>query len=215
MTGVVVFGRQPVPGRVKTRLAADVGEEAAARVYAALLDYTIDTAVAATENVVLSLAEAPAPGWPVPGAVRVEVQGRGNLGRRMHEAFVRRFREGWGRVVLIGSDCACLRPEHLLRAAEALERRPVVLGPAEDGGFWLVGQRPPAADIFTGVRWSEPQTMESTRRRLRFLNLGWSELATLPDVDTKEDLKQVLGGPREVDSKLRRWLEAAVSRARR
>ncbi len=192
MREIVVFGRQPVAGRVKTRLAAGLGEEAAAGVYRVLLEHTLRCALASGARVTLSVAEPPSEGWtPFPG-VRPEVQCSGDLGRRMLEAFRRAFARGASAVVLVGSDCPGLETAHLLEALDRLEGHPVVLGPAADGGYWLVGQRPPGVDCFAGVPWSSGDTLRATRERLRGLGVPWAELEVLRDVDTLEDLEVVL-----------------------
>jgi len=189
----VVFGREPVPGRVKTRLARETGVERAAAVYAALLERTLAAAVATGVPVVLSLAEACTGAWAPPPGLRVEVQGHGDLGQRMLEAFSRRFAEGVDRVLLIGSDCPGVSRCRLLEALEVLSRAPVVLGPAVDGGYWAVGQRAPGVDCFSGVPWSSPETLRATRQRLRRLGVPWEEIETLADVDTVEDLERLDG----------------------
>ncbi len=189
MRSVVVFGREPVSGRVKTRLARTIGDEPAAAVYAGLLEHTLKVARATGVEVVLSLAEPAGDGWSPPLPVRLEVQGAGDLGRRMADAFTRRFIAGADAVVLVGSDCPGLRPRHLTAAFAVLETAPVALGPASDGGYWLVAQRPPGIDLFRRVPWSGPDTLAATRARLRALGVAWRELEILDDVDTADDLE--------------------------
>ena len=185
---LVVFGREPVPGRVKTRLARSIGAERAAAIYEALLEATLREAAATGVPVVLSLA-APLEGrWTPPGGIAVEVQVGESLGERMADAFRRRFTGGADAVLLTGSDCPGMTRAHLEAGLAALERSPVVVGPAEDGGYWAIGQRAPGVDCFTGVPWSSPRTLEATRERLRALGVSWIELDTLRDVDTASDL---------------------------
>jgi rSAM/selenodomain-associated transferase 1 len=191
---LVVFARQPVPGRVKTRLAAGIGPARAAAVYDVLLLHTIETARSTSVETIVSFAEPPDPTWtPAPAPDAHEVQGQGDLGDRMGECFRRRFDEGADRVVIIGSDNPWFRSEHVHRAFAALDDEPVVLGPARDGGYWLVGQRAPGFDLFTGVPWSSRDTLDATRDRLRTLGILWRELETLADIDTASDLERALG----------------------
>lgn len=206
---LVIFARTPVPGLVKTRLAAGLGAGPAASVYGALLDHTLATARRSGVEIVVSLSADPDPGWRSSIGCRVEVQGRGDLGQRMAECFRRRHAEGAVRTVIIGSDNARLRTDHIAVAFAALDDGPVALGPAEDGGYWLLGQRAPGVDLFTGVPWSSPDTMAATRSRLVALGVEWAELETLPDIDTEEDLRRALEDPR-VDSDLRRRLAVAA-----
>jgi rSAM/selenodomain-associated transferase 1 len=207
MSCIVVFGRQPVPGRVKTRLASAIGANAAADIYAALLNHTLAVAAATGKEVVLSLADEIRDGWRPPPGAKVELQGEGGLGDRMAESFNRRFAEGRRRVVIIGSDCAELSPERLNLALDLLATHRVVLGPATDGGYWAVGQRSPGVEMFESVPWSTPQTLDRTRRVLQSLGVGWHELDTLSDLDTVADLDRHLtagGVPPVLTDRLRR-----------
>ncbi|MEW6338975.1 MAG: TIGR04282 family arsenosugar biosynthesis glycosyltransferase [Acidobacteriota bacterium] len=189
---VVVFGREPVPGRVKTRLAAEVGPARAAAVYAALLAHTLEQAQHSGLDAVLALAEPASAAWRPPASVPVEVQTGGDLGARMAASFARHFRRGAETVVLVGSDCPYLLASHLRAAAAACLAVDVVLGPALDGGYWLLGQRAPGADLFTGVPWSSPLTLDATRGRLAALGVSHRELESLRDVDDSSGLDSAL-----------------------
>ena len=195
-TAAVVFAREPVPGRVKTRLAAAIGEAAACSVYAALLERTLAVTADAGFDLVVSFAEPPSPGWTAGHAQRWEVQRGDDLGARMRDAFDRRFGDGFDRVVIVGSDCPLLEMEHLTDAVKAVRDAAVVLGPAADGGYWLVAQRRPGVDLFTGVPWSNPGTLAATRQRLESLGASWVEIEALDDIDTEGDLRAALADPR-------------------
>jgi rSAM/selenodomain-associated transferase 1 len=207
-TCLVVFGRQPVPGEVKSRLAAGIGAETAARVYAAILEHTLDVARTSGARVVLSLAEVASDSWARNLDVVVEIQRGSDLGLRMEDAFARRFSEGEGRVVMIGSDCPWLNPTHIAQASAKLGSADAVLGPATDGGYWLVAQRPPGLAMFERIPWSSPETLERTRGRISALGGTWSELEELVDIDTVEDLELVLDHPRTPETLRRRLLSA-------
>jgi rSAM/selenodomain-associated transferase 1 len=189
---VVVFGREPVPGWVKTRLAAQVGPTRAAAVYAILLEHTLEQARLSGLDAVLALAEPPSEGWRPPVPVAVEAQVGGDLGSRMAASFSRHFARGAEIVVLVGSDCPFLSADHLREAAAACLSEDVVLGPAHDGGYWLVAQRAPGVDLFTGVPWSSARTLDATRRRLADLGVRHRELETLRDVDDSHGLDSAL-----------------------
>jgi hypothetical protein len=209
---VVVFGRVPEPGRVKTRLAAGIGAEVAAKVYRVLLEHTLGEAVATGWPVTLALAEPSPPGldgW-VPAGVDVELQVGGDLGTRMANAFAAHFRGGNDVVVLVGSDLPLLDQTLLREAVMSCERVPVVLGPAADGGYYLVGQRAPGLEIFTGIPWSVSETLATTRARLRALGSPHDELRMLRDLDTPEDLEAFLAEP-ALEHALRRGIEAALA----
>lgn len=193
---VVVFGREPIPGEVKNRLAAGIGDGAAARVYAAMLEHTLEVAGNSGARVVLSLAEVPSGSWVRNLNVVVEIQRGKDLGDRMDDAFIRRFTEGERRVVVVGTDCPWFAASHIAKASAKLGGADAVLGPSTDGGYWLVAQRPPGLAMFTRIPWSSPETMERTRKRIRALGGSWFELEELVDIDTFEDLELVLSHPR-------------------
>jgi len=206
---VVVFGREPAAGRVKTRLAAGIGGLAAARVYAVTLEHTLAVTLDSGARVVLSLAGPPSGAWAREIDVPIELQTHGDLGDRMADAFRRRFAEGETRVMIVGSDCPWMTAEHLRSAASALEEMDVVLGPAVDGGYWLVGQRPPGVDLFTDIPWSSHNTLDQTRRRLAEADASWIETERLRDIDTREDLIAALDDPRLPEGLCRRLGHAA------
>jgi rSAM/selenodomain-associated transferase 1 len=216
-TEIVIFGRPPVPGRVKTRLAMSGGPAFAAEVYRALLDHAIGQACASGLPVTLALSEPldSLTAWRPPEGIRVESQAEGDLGTRMRLAFHRRFAAGADAVILTGSDLPGLAAGHFLSARASLAGVQVVLGPATDGGYWLVGQRAPGLDLFSGVPWSSPDTLSATRARLIALSASYDELPELRDLDTADDLRATLAGG-QLCEKLRQRLEHAavgVSRA--
>ena len=201
----MVFARQPVVGRVKSRLAEGIGAVRAAAVYGVLLEHTMKTARESGVAAEIWFAEKPDAVWAETLGLPYETQQAGDLGRRMAGCFDHRFAGGCDRTVLIGSDNAHLEPDHVWAALAALDDHPAVLGPADDGGYWLVGQRAPGLDLFSGIPWSRATTMAATRARLQSLGAGWFELETLPDIDTVEDLRRAVDDPR-VDKELRRRL---------
>ncbi|GAA1520623.1 TIGR04282 family arsenosugar biosynthesis glycosyltransferase [Nocardioides humi] len=199
MTTVLVLAKAPVAGRVKTRLAADIGVAAAARVAAASL---LDTLAVCTSAVGPGrcrlalegdLAEAVAglrlcravEGWSVVG------QSGDGLGDRIAGAFAGLA----GPVVQIGMDTPQLTSGLLLDAAARLDGYDAVLGPAEDGGWWLLGLRDPAAaTAVAAVPMSTPRTGELTRRALEDAGLSVATAPVLRDVDDLSDLRAVAAG---------------------
>ncbi len=190
----MVFAKAPTPGRVKTRLAPVLGDGAAAALQRQLTERTLRTAQAA------GLGEVEL--WCSPGTidaffaacahefgVGLHPQGSGDLGVRMARALEFTLAEG-SPGLLIGSDCPALTPEYLREAAAALSSaNDAVFGPAEDGGYVLVGlARGPAAPLFEDIAWGTATVMQETRKRLARLNWRWRELGTLWDVDRPEDL---------------------------
>lgn len=188
---LLVFLKVPREGRVKTRLAATLGPAAALDVYRTLLATTLD-AVAGWREVELrfspddGLAEVEPllrPGWSAVG------QGDGDLGRRLDRAFVDAFREGARQVFVVGSDCPAMSAADLAAAEEALSSADVVVGPAADGGYWLLGLRRPAPFLFRDMPWSTDRVLVETCRRVEAAGLRLAQLRTLSDVDTEADWK--------------------------
>lgn len=204
MSPVVVFARPPLPGKGKSRLAEEIGQAKAARVASILLDHALATAAATGLRTVLALADGSGT-WRPPADVELERQQGTGLGERMAAAFARRFAEGHRRVVLIGADCPALSPGRLERAFAKLASAEVVLGPAVDGGYWLVGQCAPGVDLFSEVAFSSPHTFAATAVRLKETGARWCTLETLRDVDTRADLEAAVADP-EISADLRRRL---------
>jgi hypothetical protein len=186
---VVVMARHPLPGRVKTRLAARIGAEAAAGLQAAFI---ADLAARlATTGLPVTWAVDP-PDAPfealVPG-VRSVPQCAGDLGARMAAVLARLWAEAPGPLVVLGSDVPHLALARLGEAAAALAGgADVVLGPAVDGGYYLLGLRGPAPSLFVDMPWGGPTVLEETLRRVAAAGLRAARLAPEHDVDTWEDL---------------------------
>jgi uncharacterized protein len=195
---LVVFVKHPSPGAVKTRLAAAVGPEAAARLYRRIAERVLEATTPREgeyERLVFfdppeALAEMRA--W-LPG-VRLLAQAAGDLGARMSDAFARAFLRGAERVVLVGTDAPAVARERVMEALSALDAADVVIGPAEDGGYYLLALREPRPGLFAGVAWSTPSVRAQTLARAAAASLSVRELAPLRDVDTLEDLR-ALGLP--------------------
>src|SRR5262249_17758962 len=190
-----VFARSPVPGCVKTRLAAAIGNEAAAAHHARFIELTMTTAVSALDMGLVDGIElwcTPATGapdfarWRDGNRISLHAQDGADLGERMRTALDSALARG-ARAILIGTDCPMLDVSYLARAVAALETFDAVFGPAEDGGYVLVGLSRPV-DAFSGVPWSAPETMTATRARLGASRAVWQELPTLWDVDEPRDL---------------------------
>lgn len=193
MTAVLVFGRAPVPGAVKTRLIPALGAVRAAALYRRMLERMLASArEAALGPVMLCAAPEPEPAALAAVAARhgaaLGVQRGADLGQRMHHALAAALRQH-ARALLAGSDCPALDAAVLRRADAALAAgAQVVLVPAVDGGYVLVGASRPYRRVFEDVPWSTSCVMAVTRRRLEESGLKWRELAPLRDVDRAQDL---------------------------
>lgn len=191
-TAVIVFAKAPVPGLAKTRLAPALGAAGAAALAERMLHHTLAQAVAAGVGPV-ELCAAPDTSHPALQAAATRhgasltAQGSGDLGQRMHGAITRRL-ANQGRVLLIGTDAPALDAALVRQAALALCDHDVVLVPAHDGGYALVGQCRADERWFLGMTWSHARVMADTRARLRSAGVRWAELPPVADVDEAADL---------------------------
>ncbi len=190
-----IFAKNPVPGQVKTRLAGAIGDDEAAAHYVRLVERTLATAVAARAAGVVDRVElwgtpdiaAPAfTAWAARFGVELRAQTGDDLGAKMRHALHSALSDG-SRALLIGTDCPALDVAYLSQAVAALDDHDAVFGPAEDGGYVLVGLAR-AVDAFSGIPWSSADTMAATRARLEAQHVRWHELPTLWDVDSPADL---------------------------
>jgi hypothetical protein len=204
----IVFARAPVPGEVKTRLIGPLSAVQAATVYRGCLDLAL-TALQGLAGVRNVAAVTPDDGdfdGVIPGDVRIIPQGAGDLGRRLARAADWAFSRGFDRVVMVGSDCPMLEASDIRLALDALEQHDVVIGPAVDGGYYLIGLSKPAPAVFSGIDWSTervaPQTVSAAARA----GLSVEMLRVLRDLDDVADLRATVAEP---DAGLRRddpWL---------
>ncbi len=190
---VLVFVRAPEAGLVKTRLAAEIGPEAALRVYKMLAEQAVAAASGAGIDTAVRVHFTPADAeravreWLGDGPVYLP-QAPGDLGDRLRNAFREAFRAGHERVVVIGSDLPAMHAELLRHAFRMLDEHTAVLGPARDGGYYLLGLREPCPQLFTGIPWSTERVLEHTLERLRSAGAAPVLLETLTDVDHADDL---------------------------
>lgn len=192
---IAIFARAPVPGAAKTRLIPRIGPDGAAALHASLVRKAVHTARAS--------AVGPVTLWCAPDTthpffedvarqfgVALRPQADGDLGDRMLAAF--RAHEP-APLLLIGTDCPAMTPEHLKRAAGDLkDGADAVFLPAEDGGYALVGLRRPIVEIFRAMPWGGDAVMARTRERLARVGAAWTEPATVWDVDRPEDLDRLM-----------------------
>jgi rSAM/selenodomain-associated transferase 1 len=191
---VIVFARAPVAGRAKTRLAARLGDAGAARLQARLTGMALRTALASRCGPV-ELHATSQHAFLAHATRRLKVTLRVQRGRDLGERMDRAIRTALRRcrsVVLIGSDCPELRPADLRRALRWLRSgNEVVLAPAEDGGYALVGARCVVAGLFSDIGWGSSQVYAQSVKRLDDAGCRWRALRTVWDVDRPEDLERL------------------------
>ncbi|MBK5931394.1 TIGR04282 family arsenosugar biosynthesis glycosyltransferase [Halochromatium salexigens] len=196
---ILVFAKAPVPGACKTRLIPALGAEGAARLAETLLRETLER-VASARLAPIELWCAPDATHPVFSALaervglQLETQRGSDLGARMQTATAGALVTS-ERAVLIGTDCPALDADYLRQALSALNNQPAVLGPADDGGYVLLGLRRDAAPalpaLFASMPWGSDRIAAITRARMREAHVDWVELPSLADIDRPEDVAQV------------------------
>ena len=180
---------------MKTRLAREIGATAACDAYHKLVRAVLNR-INSIGNVQLRYSPDDAESEVQPWLRRswtLSPQGSGDLGERLTRAFAESFADGARRVVIIGSDCPWLSDAEIEQAWNELETHDLVLGPARDGGYWLVGLREPKPAVFDGISWSTETVLEQTLERARGQSLRFRLLRELRDVDTLEDWHAFLG----------------------
>ncbi|MGV3608529.1 MAG: TIGR04282 family arsenosugar biosynthesis glycosyltransferase [Planctomycetaceae bacterium] len=194
-TALGVFAKYWEPGRAKTRLAQTIGAEKAAEIARLCFSCTLlrFSQVADRSAVYFTppdrqteVSQACPKNWSL------TPQGSGDLGQRMQNFFEQQFAQGAERVVLIGSDSPDLPKEYISEAFEALKTAPVVLGPSEDGGYYLVGAALHAPPIFEKIAWSTPAVWPATTGKLKEAGLAFHSLPSWSDVDDAPSLQALL-----------------------
>jgi rSAM/selenodomain-associated transferase 1 len=192
----IVFAKAPVPGQVKTRLVPSLGAQGAATFYERMARHSLAIAIKASPGSV-GLWCTPTIEHPFfencidEFKVALHLQCGGDLGKRMAHAFQETLKTS-PYAILIGTDCPSLTLDDLRKAMTILrEGRDAVIGPAEDGGYLLMGLRRYAPELFTGISWGKESVLEETRHRLRLLGWKWHELQERWDVDRPEDLERL------------------------
>lgn len=200
----MVLARGPAPGRCKRRLAADLGIAAAAAIQERLCRHTLAAVALArlptgTRRVLAVQGIGPGAArrwarsrWPTQeagGELGIVAQGKGSLGLLLQRQVIRARREGAERVVLIGSDLPQLASADLREAFQALAHVPLVLGPAGDGGYWLIGLNGSWPRLFSGIAWGTAAVLEQTLAAAAAIGLEPALLARRDDLDRRCDLE--------------------------
>jgi uncharacterized protein len=190
---LLIFVRNPELGKVKTRLAKSIGEEGALYIYKQLIDCTqVNTQRIAADKFVYYDSYVPEnDSWD--DAVYAKHFQHGNdLGERMQNAFKDGFDQGYNAVVIIGSDCAGLSEEMLTKAFQVLQTNDFVIGPANDGGYYLLGMRSFQPALFHNKMWSTDTVYQDTMQDIAAFQSSVHVLPQLTDIDTADDLKEMI-----------------------
>jgi rSAM/selenodomain-associated transferase 2/rSAM/selenodomain-associated transferase 1 len=191
---LIIFARYPVSGQVKTRLIPALGAEGAAALHRRLVLRAVRTASKACQLVPADLevhfdgGTEQAMGHWLGDNARLLPQGAGDIGQRMAGAFEESFRAGSTATIIIGSDCPGLSPENITAAFARLAETQVVLGPARDGGYYLIGLNRPMPELFRGIPWGTDRVLADSLNVLQRRGCKPALLNPLDDIDRPEDL---------------------------
>jgi uncharacterized protein len=188
MNAIIIFQKNPELGKVKTRLAATVGDENALKIYAILVEHThsVISTIQAKKYLFFSNFIENDEKW---AKYEKKVQKGEDLGLRMYNA-IREVKDlGADRIVVLGTDCFELSSDILEKAFDELTENDYCIGPAEDGGYYLIGTREPDAEVFLGKEWSTATVFAEAQRNIAKINKSLAVLPVLSDVDNEEDLK--------------------------
>ena len=191
MRRLAMFARSPVPGRVKSRLSPALPAWLAAALYSGLLADTFRAAGAARADERWA-CWADEPG-PAPNGILSRTQRGSDLGERLRNTFAELLSGEADRVLIVGSDTPPLTAAHIDDAFTALETADAVLGPTVDGGYWCIGLRRPAPDLFRDIPWSTREVLTRTLVRAHGAGLDVATVTTLEDLDTPHDLALLVG----------------------
>lgn len=189
---LIVFLKNPVEGKVKTRIANTAGNIKALEIYRELLGILNDNLARVNCEVYLYFTETPMDisYWANANYI-YRVQKGNDLGARMSAAFEEVFRDGGSqkplKVLIVGSDCPLLSAEIIDEAFLKLDKSDIVLGPAEDGGYYLLGMKKMNTELFEGVSWSTEKVLNETLDKAAGLGLSVAFTPSLFDIDTEED----------------------------
>lgn len=186
---IIIFLKYPELGRCKTRLAATVGNDNALKVYKELLNHThlITKNLKCDKFLFYDKVSSNKMPWG-DDIYQTAYQKESDLGERMEDAFEQLFLKGYESVLIIGSDCYELNQNVIENAFDKLKSKNVVIGPAKDGGYYLLGLNKMVKSIFYDVAWSTENVYADTVKILDFLNIEHDTTPTLSDIDVFEDL---------------------------
>jgi uncharacterized protein len=190
---LLVFAKAPVVGKVKTRLQPLVDPRQSMRIHCALVEHCL--AMAATVGVakIELWVGGPHQWWQQlqkKYPISIHQQQGADLGERMCHAVENSLQRSAG-VVIIGTDCPYITADYVQKSFSALAARDIVVGPADDGGYVLIGMRRAWPEIFSGVSWGSDCVLAQTKKNIQRANLSWQELDSLGDIDRPEDLQQL------------------------
>lgn len=185
---LLIFAKNPVAGKVKTRLAATIGNEAALVVYHKLLQHTFKSTQDLDLDKFVFYSEFKEEDDLWKKGFSKELQTGNHLGERMRNAFDLILNKGYQKAVIIGTDCPYIDAEIIEDAFKVLNSSDIVIGPAEDGGYYLIGIKMNHSELFENIQWSTNSVLSATIEKCIELKLSYSLLKLLNDIDDEQDL---------------------------
>ena len=193
---VITFCKYPVEGKVKTRIAKTIGNEFATKLYRIFAEHTFQELLKA--DPVFSYLFFPYNDnqekirkW-AGTEFFFELQEGNDLGEKMYNAFKKIIDRGSAKTIIIGTDIPDISSDIIRKALLALDNSDIVIGPSNDGGYYLLGMKKLHKNLFTGIEWSQDSVLTETLEKVNALNLSYSLLPELIDIDTEDDLKKWL-----------------------
>ncbi|MCH4822138.1 TIGR04282 family arsenosugar biosynthesis glycosyltransferase [Gramella lutea] len=185
---LIIFTKNPVAGKVKTRLAEDLGNNQALEVYKFLLEHSVEVTkpVKADKQVHYSDKIPEIDIWSSQLFIKRQQQGK-DLGERMENAFKAGFDEGYERIIIIGTDLYDIKTSDLELAFSELEKNDFVIGPAEDGGYYLLGMKSLNSELFRNKKWSTSSVFDDSLKNMNGQKV--KILETQNDIDVLDDIK--------------------------
>lgn len=183
---IIVFEKNPELGKVKTRLAETIGDEKALEIYRYLLGLTHSMVDLTSYHKIIYYSEF-IPDDNSKGNYSFELQAEGDLGNKMSVSFLESFEKGFEKIIIIGTDCPEISPELLHQAFDVLDEKDAVIGPASDGGYYLLGMKSYHPELFQNMIWSTESVYDKTIEKFKESDLSYGVLEVLNDIDTEDD----------------------------
>ncbi|REG92724.1 TIGR04282 family arsenosugar biosynthesis glycosyltransferase [Algoriphagus antarcticus] len=186
--GILIFQKNAELGKVKTRLAATIGDQAAFEAYQLLVKFTHKVVSKSPVQKILFFSDHLEEDLSkYPSEYRFELQSGQDLGEKMSNAFQQLFEEKFDRLIIVGTDCAEITAELISEAFDELDENDAVIGPAHDGGYYLLGMRKFIPGLFKGIPWSTDKVSSLTKEYLTQNEICFALLPTLSDVDYEQE----------------------------
>ena len=189
---LMVFMKNPIAGKVKTRLAIDIGKEEALNIYLRLIEYTqfVTSKIQTCDKAIYySSSVEEHDQWNSDTYNKYQQKGKG-LGEKLSNAFADAFNQGYEKVIAIGTDSFEITGNIIDKAFRSLQDSEIVIGPAKDGGYYLIGMNEHKPEIFNGIEWGTDKVLSATLSIIRSINYRHAILKELSDIDTMEDYEK-------------------------